>query len=65
MIQETTWMIPPCSRCLHRHQLPNECGTPITQDIRVGNGKYDRVGRFYRSIVVDTCHCTEWNGNDE
>lgn len=60
MIQETTWMIPPCSRCLHRHQLPNKCGAPITEDIRVGNGTYDPVGRFYRAIVVGTCGCTDY-----
>lgn len=54
-----------CGRCLHWHLSPHGCGTPITQDIRVGNGTYDPVGRFYRSIVVDTCHCTDWKADDE
>ena len=46
----------PCS-CGHRHPRPGVCGALITEDIRVGDGPYDRRGRFYRSIVVDVCKC--------
>jgi hypothetical protein len=50
-----------CEHCLHWHNTATICGTPITEDICVGDGPYDRVGRFYRSIVVGVCQCTEAN----
>lgn len=36
----------------------DECGHPITEDIRVGRGKYDRVGYVWGAEIVDTCRCT-------
>lgn len=54
----------PCTYCSHTHLSPAKCDSPITEDIRVGDGPYDRRGRFYRSIVVDTCRCTKGDTDD-
>lgn len=46
----------PCAKCEH-YPHTGRCGHPITEDIYVGNGMFDPVGTFYRSMIVDDCHC--------
>ena len=45
-----------CTACGHLSH-GERCPHPIAEDILVGDSAYSRTGRFYRSVIVDTCNC--------
>lgn len=46
----------PCQTCKHRQHY-DTCGYPKTEEIRVGAGTFDPIGRFYQSVLIGICQC--------